>query len=206
MISQCILVVFCEANLESKRCQTYPVTECRKHLRSPIALLTTLVLSTSKIRKREVKQHGSLCTCLASRAVHIEVTDSLDTFLYYGFKMLHKSERKYELRDAVKEMNHEKIRDILQNNRADYMLFKFKRNPPASSHIGGVWERQICSVRMILSSLMRTHGLSLSGEAFRTFMAKVAAVFNSQPLTVENLSNPDDPPPLCLSQLITLKS
>ena len=103
-------------------------------------------------------------------------------------------------------MNHEKIKDFLQNNGADYMLFKFKRNPPASSHMCGVWERQICSVRMILSSLMRTHGLSLSGEAFRTCMAEVAAVLNSQPLTVDNLSNPDDPPPLRPSQLITLKS
>ena len=53
---------------------------------------------------------------------------------------------------------------------------------------------------------MRTHGLSLIGEAFHTFMAEVAAVLNSQPLTVDNLSNPDDPPPFCPSQLITLTS
>ena len=49
---------------------------------------------------------------------------------------------------------------------------------------------------MILSSLMRTHDLSLSDEAFLTFMAEVAAVFNSRPLTVDNLSNSDDHPPL----------
>ena len=103
-------------------------------------------------------------------------------------------------------MNHEKIKDFLENNGADYMSFKFKRNPPASSHMGGVWERQIRSMRMILSSLMRNHGLSLSGEAFRTFMADVSAVLNSQPLTVDNLSNPNDPPLLCPSQLITVKS
>ena len=45
----------------------------------------------------------------------------------------------------------------------------------------------------------------LSGEAFRIFMAKVGAVLNSRPLTVDNLSNPDDLPPLCPSQLLTLK-
>ena len=50
-------------------------------------------------------------------------------------------------------MNHEKIKDFLQNNGADYMLFKFERNPPASSHMCGVWERQIHSVRMMLSSI-----------------------------------------------------
>ena len=76
------------------------------------------------------------------------------------------------------------------------MLFKFKRNPPASRHMGGVWERQIRSARMILSSSMRTHGLSLGGEAFLTFMDEVAAVLNSRSLTVDNLSNSDDPSPL----------
>ena len=85
------------------------------------------------------------------------------------------------------------------------MLFKFNRNPLASSQLGGVWERQLHSARMILSSLMRTHGLSLSGEAFHTFMAEVAAVLNSRPLTVDNLSNLYDPSPLCPSQLLMLK-
>ena len=53
---------------------------------------------------------------------------------------------------------------------------------------------------------MRSHGLSLSDETFHTFMAEVAAVLNLQPLTVDNLSNPYDPPALCPSQLLTLKS
>ena len=176
-----------------------------------------------KEKRKEVKQYGSLSTCHASRAVHIEVADSLDTDSFImalrccislrgNIHKLHSdwgtnfvgAER--ELRDAGKEMNHEKIKDFLQNNGADYMLFKCKRNPPVSSHMGGVWERQTHSVRQILSSLMRTRGLSLSGEAFRSFMVQVAAVLNSRPLTANNLSNPDDPPPLCPSQLITLKS
>ena len=37
-------------------------------------------------------------------------------------------------------------------------------------------------------------------------MAEFVAVLNPQPLTVDNLSNPDDPPLFCPSQLITLKS
>ena len=32
-----------------------------------------------KDKTKEIKWYGSLFTCLASRAVHIEVTDSLDT-------------------------------------------------------------------------------------------------------------------------------
>ena len=107
-----------------------------------------------KDKRKEVKQYGSLFTCLASRTVHIKVADSLDTdFLIMALRCfislrgnipeLHSdwgtnfvgADR--ELRDAIKEISHEKIQDFLQNNGADYMLFKFKRNPPASSHMGG---------------------------------------------------------------------
>ena len=36
-----------------------------------------------------------------------------------------------ELRDAsVRELNHEKVHGFLQNDGADYMLFKFKKSPP----------------------------------------------------------------------------
>ena len=102
-------------------------------------------------KRKEVKWYGSLFTCLAS----IEVADSLGTdssimalrcFIrlignirklcsYWGTNFVGAEQ---DLRDAVKKMNHEKIRDFLQNNEADYMLFKFKRNPSAPSHMGGV--------------------------------------------------------------------
>ena len=37
-----------------------------------------------------------------------------------------------------------------------------QRNPPVASHKGGVWERQLRSVRNILSSLMSIHRQGLS--------------------------------------------
>ena len=108
-----------------------------------------------KGKRRKAKRYRSLVTCFASRAVHIEVADSLDTdsFImtlrcFIGLRgnicELHSdcetnfvgAER--ELRDAVKDRNHEKIKGFLQGNGADYMLFKFKKNPPVSSHMGGI--------------------------------------------------------------------
>ena len=51
-----------------------------------------------------------------------------------------------ELKEAVKEMDHERIRGVLLHEGSDYLVIRWKRNPPAASHMGGVWERQIRSV------------------------------------------------------------
>ena len=88
-------------------------------------------------------------------------------------------------------MNHDKIKQALLNEGADYLIFRWKRNPPTASHMGGTWERQIRSVRAILSALFRVHGTSLNDEALRTFMAEATGILNSRPLTSENLNSPD---------------
>ena len=82
----------------------------------------------------------------------------------------------------------------------------WKRNPPMASHFGGVWERQIRSIRVILNSLLATHGQSLDDESFRTFMCEAEAVINSRPLTTDSLSDPSSPLPLSPSNLLTMKS
>ena len=46
------------------------------------------------------------------------------------------------------------------------------RNPPAASHIGGIWERQIRSAHAILSSFLLTHGNSLDKESLLTLVAE----------------------------------
>ena len=43
-------------------------------------------------------------------------------------------------------------------------VIKWKRNPPAASQVGGVWERQIRSVRSILSAPMREYGHVINVE------------------------------------------
>ena len=52
-------------------------------------------------------------------------------------------EHKKNLEKAYKEVDHQKIEFFLQNIGADYI--NWHRNPPASSHVEGVWEKQpIC--------------------------------------------------------------
>ena len=51
-----------------------------------------------------------------------------------------------ELGNAFKEMDHQKIQYFPQNIDADYIVWH--RNPPASCHMGGDWERQIQSANL----------------------------------------------------------
>ena len=80
------------------------------------------------------------------------------------------------------------------------------RNPPAASLIAGVWQSQIRSACVILSSLLSLHGKSLDQESLLTLVAETEGILNSQPLTVETISNPTSDLPLAPSNILTMKS
>ena len=111
---------------------------------------------------------------------------------------------KKELEEALGELDHDKIgRELLRNN-CDW--FTFKMNVPSASHMGGVWERQIRSVRNVLSVLLDNNGTQLDDESLSTFMCEAEAVINSRPLTVDGLRDPDSLSPLTPNHLLTMKS
>ena len=57
-----------------------------------------------------------------------------------------------EVREAFEEMDQEKIGDFLTEQGCDYITWK--RNTPYASHMGGVWERQIRTVKSVITSLL----------------------------------------------------
>ena len=171
--------------------------------------------------RKELKRYGAMFTCLASRAVHIEITNSMETDSFIlalrrfiarrgnvrsitsdngtNFVGAHN-----ELKKAFSEMNHQQIQHFLANTGADWLIWS--RNVPAASHMGGVWERQIRSARSILASLLKNHGTCLKDESLHTLMTEVEAIVNSRPLTVETISDPQSLIPLSPSNLLTMKS
>ena len=171
--------------------------------------------------RKLLKRYGVIFTCMACRAIHLETANSLDTdsfinalrrFLALRGPMRQlRSDRgtnfvgaERELREAVAEMDDDRIRQFLLKEGCDF--FEFKMNVPSASHMGGVWERQIRSVRNVLASLLEKHGSQLDDESLRTLMCEAAAIVNSRPLTVDNLNDPTSLEPLTPNHLLTMKS
>ena len=160
-------------------------------------------------------------TCLNSRAVHIEITWSMETdsFILALRRVISRRGNIRsiqsdngtnfvgafsELQKAFNNMDHDRIQQFLSTHGTDWLIWN--RNTPAASHMGGIWERQIRSARSILTALMKAHTGALTEEALCTLMSEAEAIVNSRPLTVESLSDVDSPRPLTPSHLLTMKS
>ncbi|XP_023812859.1 uncharacterized protein LOC111947690 [Oryzias latipes] len=83
---------------------------------------------------------------------------------------------------------------------------EFVANFPSSSHMGGVWERQIRTIRSILAVMLDKTGNRLDTTSLRTFLYETMAIINSRPLTVEHLHDPTGPEPLTPNHILTMKS
>lgn len=171
--------------------------------------------------RKEVKRYGVIFTCMASRAIHIETANSLETDAFINALRRFQAERgpvrqlrsdcgtnfigaHRELKGGLKEMNEDKIRARLLEDNCEWISFKF--NPPSASHMGGSWERQIRTVRNILASMLEESGRQLDDESFRTLMKEIQAIVNSRPLALNDMSSTDSPQPLTPNHLLTMKT
>ncbi|XP_069979436.1 uncharacterized protein [Penaeus vannamei] len=75
-------------------------------------------------------------------------------------------------------------------------------NPPHASHFGGVWERQIRSIRRVLSGIC--YQQTLTDDSLHTLLCEVEAIINGRPLT-RVTDDPDCLQPLTPSMLLNLK-
>ncbi len=69
-----------------------------------------------------------------------------------------------------------------------------------------MWERQIRTVRNVLSSTLSLAPGRLNDASLRTLLYEVAAIVNSRPLTTDNLNDPNSLEPLTPNHLITMKA
>ena len=109
-----------------------------------------------------------------------------------------------ELQQALSTLNHEMIRQGLLSTNCNWIDFKMNRSH--ASHMGGVWERKIRTVRNVVASLLRHHGTQLDGESLRTFMIEAEAIVNCRPLTFGMINTAPTSHSLTPNHLLTMKS
>ena len=157
------------------------------------------------------KRYGCLFTCLRCRAVHLEVAYSLDVDSFLscwqrfvarrGRPKLVRSDNGTNFTGAEKELA--RMVEGLKSMAVDSVMSRdritWKFNPPFASHMGGVWERAIRTVRNKLSVLVREQ--VLTDEALHTVLAVAEGLVNNRPLTVVS-DDPQDLVPLSPSDLL----
>lgn len=140
----------------------------------------------------ESKRWAVIFACLSTRAVHLEVIESMSTssfinamrrFLSIRGPIKHlRSDRGTNFIGACRELqintDDPEIKNYLQEQGCTWTF-----NAPHSSHMGGAWERLIGVARRILDGLLVKEGVTrLSHEVLSTFMAEVMAIMNARPL------------------------
>ena len=146
-----------------------------------------------KVGRAERKRYGLMCVCVSTRAVHVEVLDSLraDSLINAIRRIsarrgqIHQVRSDMgtnltgadrELRDALSEVCQSDLQRAVLKQGIDWRF-----NPPHASHFGGGVERQIRTFRKIWGSMPLQR--SLDEESLRTLFCEIESVMNGRPLT-----------------------
>lgn len=103
-----------------------------------------------------------------------------------------------ELREALRNLDHNKIENTMLQKGIKWIF-----NSPAASHQGGVWERQILTVRKILCALLKEQ--TINDDSLHTIMCEVESIINNRPITSTS-EDPNDLEPLTPNHLLLLKT
>ncbi|XP_064647101.1 uncharacterized protein LOC135499959 [Lineus longissimus] len=195
VLRRCVLCQRLKGALQSQRMADLP-SDRVTHADSPWNVTGIDVFGPYYVKKgrKTEKRYGCIFTCLTMRAIHIEKLCSLeaDSFVNALIRLIARRSKPRrirsdngtnfrlgckEIRNAIREWNdnHKTREDLLIRG------IEWNFNPPAASHMGGVWERQIRTVRAALNAILR--GQVLDDERLDTLFAEVENVVNSRPLT-----------------------
>ncbi|XP_077954078.1 uncharacterized protein LOC144391329 [Gasterosteus aculeatus] len=172
---------------------------------------------TKKARK-EQKRYGLIFTCLASRSVHIEMLEDLSTDAFINalrcfislrgaVRQIHCDQgtnfvgARNEFQESLKQCDTKTIDSFLAEKQCEFIF-----NAPSASHAGGVWERQIRTVRNVLNATLCQYLGRLDDSSLRTLFYEAMAIVNSRPLTVNGVNDPTSLEPLTPNHLILMKS
>jgi hypothetical protein len=172
------------------------------------------------VGRRCEKRWIAIFTCLTMRAIHLEVACSLDTssavmcvrnfinrrgtplqMISDNGTNLKAAEK--ELRQALKELDRNRIMADTQNFEPSERHINWKFNPPAAPHFGGIWERMVRIVKQALYSALKSR--KPRDETFRSAIIEVESTVNCRPLNYVSTKEINDPA-ITPSSLLTLST
>ena len=139
------------------------------------------------------KRYGCLFTCMTVRAIHLEVSFSLDTDSFIHCLHRFMSRRgcpkqifcdngtnfvgaEGQLKELLGRLDQGRIHAALVPKGVEWQFI-----PPSASHMGGAWERLVKSVKRVLNPMLSEQ--TLEDEGLATLMCIVESILNSRPLT-----------------------
>ena len=160
------------------------------------------VQGQGKVRTR---RYLCLFTCMATRAVHLEISFSLDTdsFLNCFYRMVSRRGlprevwsdngtnfvgARRELLQLYSELDRDKIKASTSHQR-----IKWHFNPPLAPHFGGIHESMMKSAKRVIYAILSAS--DVTDEELLSAMVGAEDLINSRPITYQS-ANPKDILPL----------
>ena len=162
--------------------------------------------------KTRLKRYGCIFTCMVTRAVHIEISASMDTsdFIDCLIRFVARRGRPSnlysdngtnfvgasgEMRQLVGSLDQNTIQEFTARNG-----FNFIFNPPWSPHFGGAWESMVKSLKKAIYAILTDR--EFTDWELLTAMCQAEDIVNSRPLTFVN-ADPNDFSVITPSMFIT---
>ena len=151
------------------------------------------------------KRYGIIFTCMSCRAVAIELANDLsaDAFILTLRNFMNRNGRAMKFMYSDNGTNFTAASRILRNvfqsilretqvgEEASRKGIEFKFNCPDNAHAGGVWEREVRSIKRVLDKLIKSS--KLKEPTLRSFLVEAENIVNSQPLTYVPITNESEP-------------